>query len=302
MKILWTGPFVITCASLYFKGHVRCKYICTQTWKEELVTYPSLDCDQDPLPEKRHFFGLVACWAPYGQTLFSFSFGVGFLPHGIAEQMQQNASQKTNCQCVQLHSRTQAYNNCLFCLVHYLEWLLDAVTTPEYTQSTPGLCSWVPTSVSKNSWFQFWLVRTGSKPRLDFQNGNYPVTSASELWNFLLKQQTGFQELFSWLTDLCRERERGSTIVQLTNHFVPSSESITAIWKISMPVCMQVRKTVSHLQLSTIMLELWHVCKLLSVDKKAILYQWQSIGCSSYNSDCTKNHPLKLFVDKWVVR
>jgi hypothetical protein len=50
------------------------------------------------------------------------------------------------------------------------------------------------------------------------------------------------------------------------------------------------------------MLELWHVCKLLSVDKKAILYQWQSIGYSSYNSDCTKNHPLKSFLDKWVVR
>jgi hypothetical protein len=160
-----------------------------------------------PITQKKAFFWSSCLLSTIRANSFFF-FLVGFLPHGIAEQMQQNASQKTNCQCVQLHSRTQAYNNCLFCLVHYLEWSLDAVTTPEYTQSTPGLCSWVPTSVSKNSWFQFWLVRTGSKPRLDFQNGNYPLTSASKLWNFLLKQQTGFQELFSWLTDLCRERER----------------------------------------------------------------------------------------------
>jgi hypothetical protein len=149
-----------------------------------------------------------------------------------------------------LHSRTQAYNNCLFCLVHYLEWLLDAVTTPEHTQSTLGLGSWVPTSVSKNSWFQFWLVRTGSKPRLDFQNWNYPFISASKLWNFLLDQQTT-----NWVPGVVflvnrfvhRERERLNNCA--TNQPLCSLLGVNHcyIWKISMPVYMQVRKTVSHL-------------------------------------------------------
>jgi hypothetical protein len=141
--------------------------------------------------------------------------------------MQQSASQKTNCQCV------QAYNNCLFCLVHYLEWLLDAVTTPEYTQSTPGLCSWVPSSVSKNSWFQFWLVRTGSKRRLDFQNwNNYPLISASKLWNFLLNQQTTnwVPEVVFLVNRFVQRREREREAQQLCNQpttlFPPLSQSL----------------------------------------------------------------------------
>jgi hypothetical protein len=254
-------------------------------------------------PKKIHFLGLVACWEPSRQTVFYFIWG-GFSPHGIAEQMQESASQKTNCQCVQLHTRTQAYNNCLFCLVHYLEWLLDAATTPEYTQSTPGLCSWVPTSVSKNSWFQFWLVRTGSKPRLDFQNWNYPLISASKLWNFLLDQQTTNWVpgvVFSVNRFVQRERERLNNCA--ANQPLCSLLQVNHCYLENLHARMYASKEDSvSSQLSTIMLELWHVCELLSVDKKAILYQWQSIGCSSYNSDCTKNHPLKLFLDKWVVR